>query len=679
MKAATLPANEAQRVAALHSYGVLDSPCEVAIDALVEVASQVCQVPMAMVSLIDHNRQWLLSSIGLEGNQELPRELSFCTHAILDHAIMEVEDASADERFSDNPAVSGDMHVRFYAGMPLVDADGYALGTLCVIDRTPRRLTLTQTAVLRRLSAAVMKLLEGFRSEHAHRETERQNTLLRIAEEMADIGHFRIEPEANAVHFSPQIKRIFGWGVSDTPSLAAFLAAQHPTDRPSVEDALRAALEQGIPFDFESRVLRGETELRHVHAKCRCERDPETQRVHSVIGMIQDITERMHLRERLLHQERLVAAGTLAAGMGHEINNPLTYVAGNIDLARTRLARGTLDGAQQTELLGMLQEASEGVGRIRDIVRGLRVFARSDDSLVPSDVHASIRIAINIAMHELRQRASIETEFENIPTVLANEARLSQIFVNLIVNAAQAFATSDPSTNKIRLCTRSVPDGRVCIEVIDNGPGISRELLPRIFDPFFTTKPVGEGTGLGLAICHSLVSSLGGEIVCESQLGVGTEFRLLLPVSRRSVRPGERARANDIQPGPRGCVMIIDDESAIVRSMSHVLRDDHSVVAFTDPREASRELIARGDSFDLVLCDLMMPHLTGMELYRRLAESDPDTASRLVFMTGAAIDRSVQDFLATVPNERLEKPFGFEQLTQLVRRLVQKRAANAQV
>jgi len=696
MRVARLPDNEVKRLEALRSYTVLDGPKEAAIDALVRVAARVCDVPIAVVTLIDSARQCFLSIIGLDV-EETPREVAFCTHAILQPSdILEVADTLLDERFSENPLVTGEPRIRFYAGAPLVDAEGYALGTLCVIDRQPRQLTSAQREVLRELSGAVMKLIEARRTETVHRETERQNALLRIAEEMADLGHFRIDvggdnpAQPSHALWSQLVLRVLGWHHRTPLRIADFLSVLHPSDRPRVADAFQAALQRGVAFDVEARVLCAERELRYVHLKARCEleaevgsrgacgagpatatviKHPHDNRVRAVFGMLQDITERTLLRERALHRSRLLATGTLAAGVGHEINNPLTYVVGNINLARERVQRASLPAHSVQDILTMLQDASEGASRIRDIVRGLKTFARNEEALCPTDVHSALNTALAMAMHELRHRATVHNHWDRVPPVLANEARLSQIFVNLLVNAAQSFSGSDLTVNEVRIRVHVDPaqSDRVLIEIGDNGPGIPAELQPRIFEPFFTTKPLGEGTGLGLSISHSLVTSLHGDISYTSEPGRGTTFRVSLPIAEQPAAVSDAPpRHTPVPPAPRANVLVIDDEPAIARSLQLVLGEQHSVTVFTDPRAAIALLEQEPERFDVIFCDLMMPFMTGMELYRHCVARWPALDERFVFMTGAAVDRVVESFLRSVPHPTLEKPFSFEPLSKLV-------------
>jgi PAS domain S-box-containing protein len=255
-----------------------------------------------------------------------------------------------------------------------------------------------------------------------------------------------------------------------------------------------------------------------------------------------DITERKRSEDALRKSQaqlrmadRLATVGTLSAGVAHEINNPLAYTLANLSYVRDAVARlpGSLPGVDVAELRTSLEEASEGAERVRRIVKDMKTLSRTDDERLGAvDVEAALDASVNMAMHELRQRAQVVKDYAGVPLVRCNEGRLVQVFLNLLINAAQAIAGSAPERNEVRLATCVDSHGRVAVEISDTGMGIPEEILPRIFDPFFTTKPVGVGTGLGLSICHSLVSAMGGEIEVASKVGVGTRFLIVLPAAQ---------------------------------------------------------------------------------------------------------------------------------------------------
>jgi signal transduction histidine kinase len=268
--------------------------------------------------------------------------------------------------------------------------------------------------------------------------------------------------------------------------------------------------------------------------------------------------ERKRFQVRYAELERLTSLGTMAAGMAHEINNPLTSIVIHLDLAsrEVRQAFPELDQATQVasavgqppsppaKIRDAIGVAQSGADRIRILVRDLMTFGRqSDDAITTADVAHVLDASINLAAHQIRNKARVVKEVGNLPTVRANEHRLGQVFLNLLVNAAQAM-TGDPSVNEIRVTGR-VEGDRVIVEFADTGSGIPSHVIGRIFEPFFTTKPAGIGMGLGLAICHSIVLSFGGKLTVDSIVGKGSVFRVELAAATHS---SERVIASTAAP-----------------------------------------------------------------------------------------------------------------------------------
>jgi signal transduction histidine kinase len=242
---------------------------------------------------------------------------------------------------------------------------------------------------------------------------------------------------------------------------------------------------------------------------------------------------------QLLFADRLIALGRIAAGVGHEINNPLAFILSNLEYIHQELQqKAELSEQERQEVLEALAETRDGAERIRLIVRDLQTLSRAEDvGTGPSDLGAVLRTAAKMAMHELRNRSRLVVECEGVPPVQGNGARLGQVFLNLLLNAAQAIAPGRVEENLVRVVARPVAPGRVEVEVSDTGCGISPEHRERIFDPFFTTKPLGVGTGLGLAVCHGIVTSLGGTLTVDSEPGQGSTFRVTLPVAGAFAQP----------------------------------------------------------------------------------------------------------------------------------------------
>jgi two-component system cell cycle sensor histidine kinase/response regulator CckA len=325
-------------------------------------------------------------------------------------------------------------------------------------------------------------------------------------------------------------------------------------------------------------------------------------------------------------------------------------------------------GPSAAEWAEMAKEALQGSERIRKIVRGLKTFSRAEEERrAVLDVRPVLELSINMAFNEIRHRARLVRDFGEIPLVEADDARLGQVFVNLLVNAAQALPEGDVETHEIRIVTATDAQGRAVVEVRDTGTGIPEHVLGRIFDPFFTTKPIGVGTGLGLAVCHNLVVALGGEITGSNQATRGAVFRVVLPPASGAL-PEVPAPVAPAASGRRAAVLVVDDERAVGVTLGRVLRD-HDVTLVTSAREALELLLAE-KPFDVVLSDLMMPEMSGMELYDELARRRPQAAERMVFITGGAFTPAADAFLARIANERIDKPFDATAVRELVRKFV---------
>ncbi|WP_434384603.1 PAS domain S-box protein [Melittangium boletus] len=298
---------------------------------------------------------------------------------------------------------------------------------------------------------------------------------------------------------------------------------------PGEEGALTVTSHAGVPREARFRHLEGRQAVGEVMTVSLV-----FEGLPTIASITRDITERRSVQERMLATERMVSLGTLAAGVAHEINNPLAYMLSNLHFVDTEVRAlcpsvEVMSGEQGREIQQALREAIDGGNRVRDIVRDLKTFSRGgDDKRSSVDIHTVLDSCANMARSEIRHRARLVKNYGTVPPVYANDSRLGQLFLNLLVNAAQAIPHGNAAQNEIRVTT-TMSAGQVLVEIQDTGVGIPPENLTRLFDPFFTTKPVGVGTGLGLSICHGIVTAQGGRISVESHPNQGSVFRVLLP------------------------------------------------------------------------------------------------------------------------------------------------------
>ena len=306
---------------------------------------------------------------------------------------------------------------------------------------------------------------------------------------------------------------------------------------------------------------------------------------------------------------------------------------------------------------------------MQEIVGDLRTFSRVGESSTGAvDVHQVIDATLKMTSAEVRHRARVDLDLAEVPLVVGDAGRLGQVLLNLLVNAAQAIPDGRADRNTIRITTRTDASGDVVVQVSDTGCGIPEHDLARIFDPFFTTKAVGGGTGLGLSICHNIVRSFGGDISVASEVGRGTRFTVLLRRSPDGVGvPQVPALPRDTPSG--ASVMVVDDEPSVGRAIKRVLRD-FQVVVESSGRDALARLVS-GEHFDLVLCDLMMPEMSGMDLYEQVKARAPGYAASFIFMTGGAFTERARSFLLDVSNDRIDKPMEPTQLKKKVRERIE--------
>lgn len=369
--------------------------------------------------------------------------------------------------------------------------------------------------------------------------------------------------------------------------------------------------------------------------------------------------------------ERMASLGRLAAGVAHEINNPLAYVLGSVELIERAFAEiGALHpGAARTEQIifdaqSALSNAKDGVERIRSIVKDLTTFSRAvPDSRHPVDIEAVLDSTLNLTWNELRHRVRIVKSFNRVPEVLGDEGRLAQVFVNLFLTASQA--VPEDCEGGLRISTAS-EDGKVTVVVEDDGIGIPAEDLPYVFEPFFRTDGGGGGAGLGLAICRNIVTALGGTISVTSVPEAGTRFTvtLLAAGADEASVEGKRARSRE-RVKSRARILIIDDEPLLGQTLRFAFQDKHDVEVAASGREAL-ERLAKDATYDLVLCDLMMPDVSGEHVYRAVSEHSPGLLPRFVFMTGGAFTERAQEFLAQFAGRQLEKPFNIDEVEALL-------------
>lgn len=494
--------------------------------------------------------------------------------------------------------------------------------------------------------------------ERINNELLASETLFTQFTENIDEVFWRSAPDlSQVIYVSPAFKKIWGKTTQELyENPLIWFDSILFEDRKKVRDTYLNSAQAGLIANEEYRIRRPDGSVRHIFDRSFPLFD-QNGRLTSIIGIATDVTEQYQLREKALLNDKLTTIGTLAAGVAHEINNPISWILSNLKLIRDKV-----DTLKQQELKEIIDESIQGADRIHNIVRNLKGFARIDDNDVePIEVHEVLNAAIDMAITTIKYRARIIRDYDyNIPDISSNSGKLHQIFLNVILNAAQSIPAGHVEKNTIKIQTTRLSNVLV-IEISDTGCGISPENLPQIFNPFFTTKISEMGSGLGLAICYDIVNSLGGRIDVKSAINKGTTFSIYLPLTKG--KPIQKNIKKQSQPGTvlRKNILIVDDEPLILKGYQRILKDYHQITTVLGGEAAIEFLDQNGDPFDLIITDLSMPNVTGQDIYYFVKNKYPGRERLILFTTGTYSPGSIH-FLEKVESKCLEKPFSLETL-----------------
>jgi PAS domain S-box-containing protein len=536
-----------------------------------------------------------------------------------------------------------------------------------------RRRDGKELVVEHRGTARIMKgrHLSVLRDVTERKRTEDQRLRLSAMVESAVDAIAGISLDGKIEYWSPSCGRIFGYAAYE--ALGQSLDIVIPDDKSQEFAGILDVVRRGDAVrDHETVRRRRNGKL--FAASVTLAPVIQRGRIVAVSALTRDISEKKVLEAQLAISERMASMGTLAAGIAHEINNPLAALSANLDLISEQIdARPSIDVSVRGvlgDVREVIAEARSSAETIRRIVKGLKVFSRpTEGARGPVELHHVIDSTVRMAWNEIRHRAQLVKDYGSVPPVYGNETELAQVFLNLVVNAAQSIPAGRAKANEIRISTRSLDDGRVAVEIRDTGVGIPETALKHVFDPFFTTKPAGVGTGLGLSISRRIIDDLGGAISVESAPGRGTAFRVVLAASAAEERDTNAVVKVERPTSQRGSVLVLDDEPSVANVVRHILSARHDVTAFTTASDAL-QVLRRGVRFDVIVCDMMMPEMTGADFYEALCAIAPGDADRILFLTGGAFTDATRDFLERVPNERIEKPFSADELRASVDRRV---------
>lgn len=678
---------EAARLAVLDQIGVASVQADAIFDSLVSAVSSTLSVHISALMLVDAEQQWTFCSVGWDSFRSSSRDSSFCAYSILDDAVFEVEDTRTDERFCNNPFVTGEPFFRWYAGVAL-SVRGQRIGALCAMDTAPRRLTSIEKSFLASMAEIASRLLEEgllkAERDHALKIASESEERLRFALDAAGIGDWDMNLQTNVARRSLNHDRCFGYAdaVSEW-GYDTFLKHVHAEDRDRVDQHFQVALATLGEYDIEFRCEWPDSSTHWLWSKGRFYADCEGK-PYRVAGIQVDVTsrvqsevQRISLESQVREAQKHEAIGTLAGGIAHDFNNILGIILGNSKLAAE-------DAGLNASILESLEEIEKAGLRGRDLVQQILAFSRKQPTnRVAAQPGKLLGDMTRMLRPMLPAQVSLVLEVDDdTPLIKVDRVQIDQVMMNLVTNAVHAMA-SRAGTIRIsaRGCTVSDSDiGHGClldgpcvlISVVDNGSGMDIETKQHLFEPFFTTKPVGEGTGLGLSVVEGIVTRHGGKIVFDSTLGVGTRFDLYFPVAQEE-RSGEvsiETPATISSPVVKSRVLYIDDDEALVFLVTRLLeRSGHAVTALVSSEEARELLRTTNERFDVVISDYNMPGDNGIEVLKDVMCLKPGTPVALI--SGYITDAMREEAARVGVKEIIFKPNSPQELAQAMHRLLQ--------
>ncbi|MHC5938866.1 hybrid sensor histidine kinase/response regulator [Nostoc sp.] len=686
--------NEAARLEALRQYQILDTPPEETFDDLAFLATQICNTPIALIILIDANRQWFKAKVGLDV-QEMPRDTGFGSICMESGEVLIIPDTLADERFTTNSLVTyAELCVRFYAGVPLLAPGGEAIGTLCIVDRIPRQISSKQVEALQNLSRVVVRQLEFRRNlvelasiKEEYKEAQKalqqsesildnffeQAALLDIVSDVIVVQDL----SKKILLWNKNAEKVYGWKSEEaigkqsdqlfsTEPLSQNLEIYQTVLKDGCwQGELQKTSKSGKKLIVESRW----TLINNQHSQAK-----------SILIVDTDITQKKQIEKKTLRAQRLESIGTLASGIAHDLNNVLSPILMSVHLLKAK----TYD-QQINQMLSIIESNAK---RGADLVKQVLLFARGIEGDVQGQVatrqHTVLQVKhLILEMHQIISQTfpksiALYTEIqEELLPICADSTQLHQVLINLSLNARDAMPTGGTLTISAEniwidetyasMHLEATVGAYIVLTVADTGLGINSEILDRIFEPFFTTKELGKGTGLGLSTVMGIIKEHGGFIIVSSCVGKGTKFKVYLPAVNQVPIP--LLEDIEIPTGSGECILIVDDEAAIQEITKTSLENyNYTAITASDGMEALAIYAQHKDKISAAIIDMIMLNMDGATTIRTLQNLNP--LLPIVVVSGLATSEQIPINQTDEHTAFLPKPYTTQELLKTLHAVI---------
>ncbi|MHC5777574.1 hybrid sensor histidine kinase/response regulator [Nostoc sp.] len=686
--------NEAARLEVLRQYQILDTPPEETFDDLAFLAAQICNTPIALINLIDANRQWFKAKVGLDV-QEMPRDTGFGSICMESGEVLIIPDTLADERFATKPLVTyAEVFVGFYAGVPLLAPGGEAIGTLCIVDRIPRQISSKQVEALQNLSRVVVRQLEFRRNlvELASIKQEYKEAQKALHQSESILGNFfeqaallDIVSDAIVVQdlsnkillWNKNAERVYGWKSEEaigkqsdelfsTESLSQNLEIYQTVLKDGCwQGELQKTSKSGKKLIVESRW----TLINNQHSQAK-----------SILIVDTDITQKKQIEKKFLRAQRLESIGTLASGIAHDLNNVLSPILMSVHLLKAK----TYD-QQINQMLSIIESNAK---RGADLVKQVLLFARGIEGdvqgQVPTRQHTVLQVKhLILEMQQIISQTfpksiAVYTEIqEELLPICADSTQLHQVLINLSLNARDAMPTGGTLTISAKniwidetyasMHLEATVGAYIVLTVADTGLGINSEILDRIFEPFFTTKELGKGTGLGLSTVMEIIKEHGGFIIVSSCVGKGTKFKVYLPAVNQV--PIQLLEDIEIPTGSGECILVVDDEAAIQEITKTSLENyNYTAITASDGMEALAIYAQHKDKISAAIIDMIMSNMDGATTIRTLQNLNP--LLPIVVVSGLATSEQIPINQTDEHTAFLPKPYTTQELLKTLHAVI---------